>query len=731
MRIRIRNNFKSTHLFYLLSLFALLGCEQRPLTVKKAPASRRSLPQVTLPHETLPNLRDEYRWLESLQSPRVDAWVKTQNDRTFLALQQDHRFDGIKTELLKAATANDRLTYPALRWGWIYNYWADATHRKGLWRRSKPDLYEQGKPQWESLLDIDELSRKEGRNWVWQGATCLPHSERCLIQLSDGGEDAFEAREFDLSQRAFVTDGFHLPRSKGGVNWLDKDHLLVNSDFGPGTLTKSGYPRIVKLWERGTPLSKARTVLEGHPEDFSVGAGVDLASNKKAPLVYLMRNPSFFESRVYLWAKNKLQPLPFPASANFQGSFGDNLFVLLRDDWKTKQGTFHAGSLLALPIDRAASPDAENFVEPVFSPNSKQSLQSLVTTKSALYLTLLDNVSGRVLSLTQDANHDWKATALPLPLHGNVSVLASDNDDDHLWLSYTDYLTPNSIQVYNPTNKGLVKKVQASPPRFNASGMVTDQWEATSKDGTKIPYFIVHPSGQKLDGSTPTVLYGYGGFASSMTPSYLGSTGKLLLERGGAYVVANIRGGGEFGPAWHRAAMGVHRQKAYDDFIAVAEDLIRRKVTSSRHLGIWGGSNGGLLVGAVMVERPDLFNAVLCEKPLLDMIHYRDFPPGDSWTGEYGDPTDPVFRNAILKYSPYQNVSRNARYPRAFFVTSRKDDRVHPSHARKMAARMLGYGKDILFYESVAGGHATSADLNQAVSDGAMKYVYFFQQLFD
>jgi prolyl oligopeptidase len=611
----------------------------------------------------------------------------------------------------------------------LYNFWQDSKHVQGIWRRTTVEEYKKKEPRWDVLLDLDALGAQEKVTWVWHGADCLePEHVRCMLTLSPGGKDASVSREFDLSKRAFVDGGFSIPEAKHNAAWLDRDTLLVATDFGPGSTTRSGYPRLVKTWKRGTPLASATLLFEGKVDDVS--ADPVTMFRPEGGVAGVVEAPSFFESILFvLDSSGTLKRVPFPRDAKIDGLFDRRLLAALRTPWVTAAATFPAGALVALPLDALSRPKPEDAVELLFAPDDRSSLSGVTTARSAIYLDVLENVEGDILRMTHGPD-GWKTQKVPFPAHGNAQLTGADDFEDLIVANYDAFLTPPSAYLWDPAVSITPVKVKSLPERFDAADLAVEQSTAVSRDGTLIPYFLVHKKNLKLDGDNPTLLYGYGGFEVSMSPGYSGGIGKVWLEKGGVYALANIRGGGEFGPRWHQAALTVHRQIAYDDFIAVAESLIARKVTSPKRLGIMGGSNGGLLVGATFVERPELFSAVVCQVPLLDMLRYHKLLAGHSWMAEYGDPDDASMAAAISKYSPYQNVKPGVKYPKVLFITSTKDDRVHPGHARKMVARMESQGHDVLYFENTQGGHGAAANLDERVQRNALEYTYLFERLF-
>jgi prolyl oligopeptidase len=575
------------------------------------------------------------------------------------------------------------------------------------------------------VLDLDELSKKEKKNWVWHGTSFIyPGEDLCLLSLSDGGKDADEVREFDVKTKDFVKGGFFLPECKNSVAWRNRDELWVAADFGPGSMTKSGYPRIVKAWKRGTPLSAAKTIYEGEEGDVSVSAYTVHDHDKQYEYIY--RGTSFFTNESRLNVGGNFVLIDKPKDATF-GSFDDWAMLTLRTDWKVGDKTYKAGSLICNKLDDYLKGD-RNF-DVLFEPSERTSLSSSTQTENYMILTVLDNVCSRPM-LLEVKNGKWVQNPLPLPDEfAQVSYWAVDphHSDDYFFTS-NQFLKPNTLYM-GTAGKSAMQALKSSPSYFNADGLEVQQFQATSKDGTLVPYFQVSKKDLKLYGTNPTLLYGYGGFEVEMLPYYGASVGAAWLEKGGVYVLSNIRGGGEFGPRWHEAARKENRQRAYDDFAAVAEDLIARKVTSPKHLGIQGGSNGGLLMGVMLTQRPELFGAIACGSPLLDMQRYHKLLAGASWMDEYGDPDKADEWAYISKYSPYQNISKDKTYPPILITTSTKDDRVHPGHARKMAAKLKASGHEVLYYENIEGGHSAAADNKEAAFMSALDYDFLWHKL--
>jgi prolyl oligopeptidase len=667
---------------------------------------------------------DRHRWLEDVEGARPLDWVRAHNALTEGELAARPGYAALRARLEAILDSKERIPYASMHAGLLYNFWRDADHPRGIWRRTTLEQYRAASPAWETVLDLDQLAQAEGENWVWGGAQCLkPRSERCLVSLSRGGGDAHVVREFDLASRSFVADGFVLPEAKSSVAWIDRDRLFVATDFGPGSLTASGYPRIVREWRRGTPLAQASLVFEAQASDLSATAHKDFTPGSEREFVE--RQVDFYTSELFVREGGRLVEVPKPADAN-AFTVRDQLVIELRSDWTTGGTIWPQGSLLAIGLQRFMD-GARDFAL-LFSPSPTTSLDGVAVTRGALLLTLLDKVTNRLVELTH-GHGGWTRREVAAPAMGALVVSALDEyDSDQYFLTVTGFVDPATLYL-GQAGSDARERLKAMPALFDAGPFTVSQLEARSQDGTPVPYFVVMRRDAKADGNNPTLLYGYGGFEVSLKPSYSAMTGAAWLEQGGVYVLANIRGGGEFGPRWHQAALKDQRQRAFDDFIAVAQDLIDRGLTSPRHLGIMGGSNGGLLVGAAMTQRPDLFNAVVCQVPLLDMRRYHQLLAGASWMGEYGDPDDPAQWAYIGRYSPYHNVASGRRYPRVLFTTSTRDDRVHPGHARKMAALMREQGHDVLYWENTEGGHAGAANNDQTATMWALTFEFLLKQL--
>ncbi len=667
-------------------------------------------------------VEDPYIWLEDIHGAKPLAWVAEQNRKSLGVLKADPRYRTNYDFILKVLDAADRIPNGKLDHQYVFNFWQDAEHPKGLWRRTTIADYANASPHWEILLDLDKLAADEKENWVWKDADCAPSLTRCLLNLSRGGGDAVVVREFDLASKLFVKDGFTLSEAKSFVGFFDDDTVYFGTDFGPGSMTTSGYPRIVKMWHRGEKIADAKTLLEAKASDVAAAATIFRDGDRSIALI--ARAPSFFEEEYYLeGAGGALWKLPVPLSAQLQGLSKGQILFTLREDWAPNGTKITKGSLIAVSL-KDAGPDKPSQVSVLYTPGPRSSIDQVSAGRDAVYASIYDNVVGTV-HVFRFADGKWADNRLDLPPGGSTHIISTNDFGPEAYLGFESFLKPSML--YADNGAGKPAEIKSLPARFDASGLATEQFEATSKDGTKIPYFVVRANEAK--GPRPAILYGYGGFEISEIPSYSANFGKLWLTKGGVYVLANIRGGGEFGPGWHEAALKYHRQRAYDDFAAVAADIVKRKITTPAQLGIMGGSNGGLLVSTVMTQHPELLGAVVCQVPLIDMIRYTKIGAGASWEAEYGDPADSKMAAYIRTYSPYQNVSAKKKYPPVFFVTATSDDRVTPVHARKMAARMMEQGHSVLFYENTDGGHAAAANHKQAAEMWALSFVYLAREL--
>ncbi len=691
------------------------------LTVACSPGAKKALKAVPEP----PASQDPYLWLEDVTGDRSLAWVRERNAESAQELAGTPEFKTLEEDLLKIYDSKERIPLIHKDGPFYYNFWKDAQNPRGLWRRTTLDEYRKAEPKWEVVLNLDALGKAEGENWVWHGAQILrPSFNRCLVTLSRGGADADVVREFDLETRSFVKDGFQIPEAKGEMSWINEASVYVATDFGPGTMTDSGYPRIVKLWKRGTPLAQAETVYEAKSTDMAASAAYD--DTKGFERHFVTRTIAFFSHEVFLRTPSgSLRKIEVPDDST-SSVHREWMLVELRTPWTVGPRTFPAGALLATRFDDFMA--GKRDITVLFEPTPSASLASYNWTLGRLILNVLEDVKSR-LSVLTPGEGEWRREALPgsaeFATLGAWAV--DDQESDDFFMTVTDFLTPTSL--YMGTFGQTPERLKQTPAFFDASGMEISQHFTVSKDGTRVPYFQVSAKGLALDASHPALLTGYGGFEISEVPYYSGAVGRAWLSRGGVYVVANIRGGGEYGPKWHQAALKEQRPRAYEDFAAVAQDLVARKVTSPRLLGTIGGSNGGLLMGNMITTYPQLFGAVVCEVPLLDMKRYSHLLAGASWMAEYGDPDQPEEWAFIQAFSPYHNLRAGVTYPPVLFTTSTRDDRVHPGHARKMMAKMRDMGADVRYYENIEGGHGGAADNKQAAHMWALSYTFLWQEI--
>jgi prolyl oligopeptidase len=681
---------------------------------------------VAVPAHAADDASDPYLWLEDVTADRSLGWVKARNAESTAELTKKPEFQALNDRLLKILDSKEKIPFVSKRGAFYYNFWRDEKNKRGLWRRTTLEEYRKAEPKWETVIDLDALAAAEKENWVWHGAEFRePAYDLCMISLSRGGADASVIREFDPQKKAFVEGGFALPEAKTDVAWKDHDTLLVGTDFGPGTMTDSGYARLIKEWARGTPLSAAKQVFEVGKTDMSAGVQVEHSAGK--PREFISRQATFWTSEAFVRrGDGQLVRIEKPDDAK-ASAHGQWLLIELRTPWTVGGKTYAAGALLAADFEGFLKGDRKFDV--LFEPTERRSLASASATKNFILLNEMDNVRSRLEVLSRK-DGAWVREELPgVPKFGEARASAVDDlESDDYFLNVEDFLTPTTLSL-GTAGKGPAEKLKQGPAFFETKGLVVSQHEATSKDGTKVPYFQVSREAVPEDGTTPTLLYGYGGFEISMMPQYSAGVGAAWLEKGGVYVLANIRGGGEFGPTWHQAALKAKRPRAYEDFAAVAEDLVKRKVTSPKHLGTQGGSNGGLLMGNMLTQYPQLFGAVVCQVPLLDMKRYHKLLAGASWMAEYGDPDSPGEWEFIQTFSPYQLVKKDGHYPRTLFTTSTRDDRVHPGHARKMVARMKEMGHDVLYYENIEGGHGGAADNKQRAFMNALAYTFLWNEL--
>ncbi len=673
---------------------------------------------------------DPFLWLEEVEGKKAIDWVKAENAKSLAVIEADPRFQPMVAEAKAILNSTDRIPYGEIHAGHVYNFWQDAAHIRGLWRRASVESYRKGAPEWETVLDFDRLAAEEGRNWIHGDTNCLtPDYVHCMIELSDGGKDAAFWREFDTSKKAFVDGGFSLDEAKSGVAWIDKDTLLVGTDTGEGSLTTSGYPRFSRVWRRGTAIAEAPVFAEGAETDVAVWGRVE--QDGGVAHVFAERAVSFFESE-YDYAAGpdgEKRTLPLPKNADLQGVLDGRAIFLLREPWRHGDTDYPQGSIVAYDL-------AGDGAELVMAAADNQSIEEVELGETTLVVQYLEDVSGKVARLSRDKKGGWKRKDIAAPANGTIAIVSGGGGTDDALISYESLTTPDSIYWLTPKNK--LSKILSAPAFYDAADVVVEQRFATSKDGTKVPYYVMAKRDVLAAGNAPTVQYGYGGFLAATLPVYYTDpgrpqhgalAGKMWVSRGGVLVLSNIRGGSEYGPKWHEAALKENRQKSFDDFIAISEHLIETGVTTPQKLGAVGRSNGGLLMGAILTQRPELYGAIDIGVPLFDMRRYNKLLAGASWMGEYGDPDKPEEWAYISQYSPYQKLEAGKPYPEVFFYTSTKDDRVHPGHARKAVAKLKSLGYPVLYYENIEGGHGGTANQDQLAYRTALEYAYFARQL--
>ena len=667
-------------------------------------------------------MKDPYLWLEDVEGKEALQWVESQNELTKERYSQAETFDETYNYLLDDYNSVDRIPFPSIRGQYIYNFWRDKNNIRGIWRRTSLESYQNDAPEWETIIDVDLLANEENKNWVWRGANCLgPDFKKCLVSLSDGGKDASVLREYDIETKTFVEDGFFAPEAKQYSDWINEDQVLIATDFGEGTLNESGYARQVRIWNRGDNLLSSEILFEGGYQDIFSFPFSEIRPDGN--YFGVLEGPTFFTKILHLYSNDKLIKVDLPLKVDIYGTYQNLLLISIAEEWLG----FAIGSLLAVNIEDALAQNiTSKSVKMLFEPTDTSFLRSVSIGKDQILVNTLDNIKGKITHFKK-IGKTWFESNLRGFDEDMLSISASDSWSNIAFIGSESFTQPTGL--YFSEDSEEFKKIKSLPRKFDPSVYEVNQFFSQSKDGTEIPYFQISRNDMVLNSSNPTLLYGYGGFEISLTPSYLSAFSRKWLDQGGVYVIANIRGGGEYGPKWHQSALKANRQRAYDDFISIAEDLISKGVTSPKNLGIRGGSNGGLLVGAVVTQRPDLFNAVICAVPLLDMYRYDKLLAGASWVDEYGDPDNEDEWEFIKKYSPYQNVFPNREYPEIYFYTSTKDDRVHPGHARKMAKKMLDQGHKIIYYENVEGGHSAASNYEQSAFMSALQLEYLNDKL--
>ena len=736
MKMTLNLFFKTTLL--LGTTAALIACsggssEKAAADVVSSAQAQKTekRPYKMISYDTAGQTDADHLYLEEVLGEKALGEVKAWNERSLDTLKADPRYQTFYEDALTILQSKDKIPYVSYRNDEVHNFWQDETHVRGVWRKSTLNSYLSDKTEWETVLDFDKLSADEGKNWVYKGNNCLaPDNELCMVDLSDGGKDAVVRREFNTRTKTFVKDGFVTEESKGTMSWVDENTVVIGVDFGEGTMTDSGYPRQARLWSRGQNLADAVVLGQGEKTDVGYWGGTfDLSDGRRE--IVVSRSIDFYNSEVFHFPRKadssvgEVRKFPIPQKSNLGSEFKGQVLLALNEDWRG----FKSGDLVSFAFEDFNANGEIKDLHLVYSPDEKSSLNGYGVTNSKVLLSISRDVKSAAYAFDWDGKN-WTSEILDFPANGAVSVGATNDKEDVAFLSSESFLTPDTLWTYN-TQTGKKAKAKSLPDWFDASNMVSEQFFSTSADGTKVPYFVVRSKSTQLDGTNPTLLYGYGGFEISLNPAYSATRGKLWLENGGVYVLANIRGGGEYGPKWHQAGLKTNRQRIYDDFISVAEDLIAKKITSAAHLGVEGGSNGGLLTGVMTTQRPDLFNAAIIAVPLLDMQRFHTMLAGASWMGEYGNPEDEVEGKFLRSISPYHNLDPQGDYPEVFLITSTKDDRVHPAHARKFAKRMEDQGHDFYYYENIDGGHSAAANLKETANRLALQHVYLMKKLKD
>lgn len=668
--------------------------------------------------------QDKYQWLEEVDGKDALEFVEAQSKVTFEILSKEKYYKEIFDKSLEIYNSPERIAYPTIQGDYVYNFWKDKDHERGIWRRCLLKNYTNGKLDWKTILDIDELSKKNDIKWVYKGASGLyPSYNRFLIYLSKGGGDAVIIKEFDVNKKEFIENGFFIDEAKGSASYVDENTLIVSTDFGEGTMTTSGYPRQVKLWKRGTPLKDAQIIYEGESSDM--GTWGDVLRDGPQAYTIILRRLTFFSGQTFVWINNEAIKLDIPEDSDLKAILNNQVVIQLKSDWSVNAKIYKSGTLLSLNF--IALLKGEKKIQEIIEPDECSSISEVSTTKNKLLINLLTDVTGQ-LYIYSFSSGKWTSQKVDAPRFGSIYIVATNDLSDQYFFDFENFITPTTL-YYADASNNTFEAYKSLPAYFDGSKYEVKQYKAKSEDGTMIPYFMVAGKDMKNNGSNPTLLNAYGGFEVSSRPYYASIYGLAWLDNGGVFVLANIRGGGEFGPKWHQDGMKEKRQNVFDDLYAVSEDLISKKVTSPEHLGVMGGSNGGLLVGVAFTQRPDLYNAVVCQVPLLDMQRYNKLLAGASWMGEYGNPDIPEEWEYIKKYSPYHNLKEGMDYPEVFFYTSTRDDRVHPGHARKMVAKMNDMGYKTYYYENTEGGHAGSSTNEQRAKMNAMTFSYLLMKL--
>ena len=658
---------------------------------------------------------DKYLWLEEVLADNSLEWARSQNKKTIETFSSDPEFEHLVDRMTEVLQTKEKIAFADfIHDGYVYNTWYDEKNIQGLVRRSKMMTYKSGNPEWEVLLDLDLLSSSEGEKWVYHGASISPDKKKALIFLSPGGTDADTMREFDLEKKEFVEGGFSLPISKGSASWMSDNELFLERDFGPETLTKSGYPRTIRKLKRGQKLEDAEVIFTTSKEDTLLYVNTHHEHGKINS--YVHKRMDFYSGEIHRFDGHGFKKLDMPVKFDISNHNLDYLYIGLRQDWKN----FKSGDFIAYDFH------TERF-ELIFSPDEKSSIYASAMTGDGVMLIVDTDVKGNLYKFKK-SGFEWVKRRVDLPPNGSVDYLTTDQETSNFLVSFDSFNTP--LSYFFGTDDKIECLIKKSPAFFNYEDLEVSQQFCKSTDGTMVPYFLVHKKGLKLNGLNPTILYGYGGFEISLKSHFANLLGMGWLDKGGVYVLSNIRGGGEYGPLWHQCALKENRVRTYQDFFSIAEELIAKKITSREHLGAMGGSNGGLLMGVCYTQRPDLFKAINCGVPLLDMHRYHKLLAGHSWIAEYGNPDDEIDGKYIRELSPYQRIDKDQKNAPVMYInTSTKDDRVHPGHARKFAAKLSEFNLPYFYHENIDGGHAGASNMRELAFMKALDYMFFWKHL--
>lgn len=732
---------RSSFLYLGLLTIGLVACAGQPRTGSSLHGSKDSSSSPDVLASRIP-----FAELEEIDGKSALQWVAERNKESAAVLESDTLFQQIKSEVLEILDAKDRIPSIAIRSRGaevqVDNFWQGPDNVRGIYRRQSLADYKSKLENWETLIDIDQIAREEKINWVFKGLVCAPiRWERCLLMLSKGGGDAVFTREYDLISKKFVPDGFVIPEGKVRLAWRDDDSIWLGAEHGAGTLSQAGYPVTVRVWTRGEPIEQAKEVFRGEINDVAVAGNTlrEWTPDGDRSVHIINRALTFYQNEIFLQnPAGKWIKIPVPPETDVEGLAYGRLILTFKKPGTVLGRQVKSGGVYAVDFRRLQNEEGVRL-ERIFEPNSKQAYGRVGVTKDAVLIAYLDNVLGRLMKAElklKDGGRtaDWRLEPVRVPgSKGTLSLAFTRYDESLFTIFYSDFLTPHRMFLLGGSSPAEL--LRTTPERFDSNGMKVESRSVKSRDGTRVPYFIVFPKATQevnqaiKEKRLPTLVYAYGGFEIPSVPTYMGATGKVWLERGGAYVLANIRGGGEFGPAWHQAAQREKRQNAFDDLFAIAEDLNRRGFTSAPHIGLRGGSNGGLLAGVALTQRPELFGAIVSQVPLLDMLRFHKLLAGSSWIDEYGDPENPKDRVFLERYSPFHNVKKDVRYPEAFFTTSTRDDRVHPGHARRMVARLKEFGHPVLYYENTEGGHAGASTNATRAALSAREFRYLLRKL--